>query len=192
MSVNNGGNDDSIKIPEDESKKPSCPICMEVPYEPYVGSCGHTVCLPCKEKIKTTCPLCKQKVTFRVNFMLRDILMGGQYASEYKERQLVYNKSTPQGILESYKSRYPNLTIYSPMNLSDQVLLLQEVERWINHRSTTGTFSDFELKFKLDSYLICKSNDFSLVLRENRNYFHVFIGDYFFQALSQTKKLKLI
>lgn len=173
-------------------QKPLCPICMELPYDPRVGSCGHTLCIGCMEKIKSSiCPLCQKKVTFRVNFMLRDILIGGQYASEYKIRQHEHYKSTPAGIIDSYKSRYPDMKINSTMDLEDQSKLLCEAERWILHRRTQKNFSNFSFKYKLDSVLICTSTDFYSIM-SGRNSFNVFLGDYFFQSLSPTKKLKLV
>lgn len=44
----------------------SCPICQEVLYEPYVGRCGHSVCLYCFIQLRPKkCPVCREISDFK-------------------------------------------------------------------------------------------------------------------------------
>ena len=74
-----------------------CPICLELPIEPVMGSCGHTICTPCQKKIKTNkCPVCNQtKITYQKNFSLRDVVQKSN-PEEYDRRYAEWISNDPE------------------------------------------------------------------------------------------------
>ena len=62
-----------------------CIICCEIMIEPVVGECGHTVCTPCRQKMKDKCPTCCKVVKYQKNFTLRDIIQE-VYGPEYDKK----------------------------------------------------------------------------------------------------------
>ena len=58
-----------------------CFVCFEELEEPYVGACGHSICLACLNKLgqeeKKTCPKCRRDVTWTINYQLRELLERG-------------------------------------------------------------------------------------------------------------------
>ena len=175
---------------ENSLSKPTCPVCLEIPFEPMVGTCGHTICIGCREKMKTNiCPMCRQRVGFKPNFMMKDFLVSDPlYAQEYKARQLEYIASTPQGQLDSILKKYPGIRINSSFNIEDQVSIMNSILNWIEHRKRMGTFTGFTIPFQTSHVFISLSHDF-YAEGGSLNFLDVYIGGYFFRICSKTKRL---
>lgn len=103
----------SVK-PTVDAKYPLCPICREFPYEPMVGTCGHTTCcLTCHERMDSKrCPVCRleanfnagRKVSFRPNYDLRSMLQQ-VFPEEWAKAKAAYEQNKPAAQLEAIRQQ---------------------------------------------------------------------------------------
>jgi len=90
-----------------------CPVCFEIPYNAMVAvPCGHTVCEECSAKIENRCAMCRKKITYAPNYMLRTLMEGHPtYAQEYKRIKAEKEFNTPESIIQRYKDTVPGFEL---------------------------------------------------------------------------------
>ena len=101
-----------------------CPVCLEDPLvEPFVSSCGHSICAVCRETLKISrCPECRAgKVLYKPNFMLRQHLE--QTVPNYAQiRDKALYQTTVEAALESMQAHW-GLTTLTNSTYSREVQL---------------------------------------------------------------------
>jgi len=108
---------------EDQPKKksaPTCSVCLELIYEPHVGTCGHSICGECVPN-DGKCPYCRKTTVFQTNFMFRDMLQEA-FGDEYRKRAV---EDTPERWVRRHKSKNKHLYIggYSVARLSTELIM---------------------------------------------------------------------
>lgn len=145
-----------------------CPICMELPIEPQVGQCGHSICIVCKQKLhKNECPICKKKpVKYTPNFMLKEAVL----AHNKEQYDLLYAEYISTKNLSNEKKK-------SDLENKNEMLNNRYDGRFSLRHDTKFSMDDV---FKLIDYIMVQTNNFKKIpnyasiiaypLNDERNY----------------------
>jgi len=106
------------ETPAKKKSAPTCSVCLELIYEPQVGTCGHSICAECVPE-DGKCPYCRKITTFQTNYMLREILEG-DYGEEYKQRRVA---DTPDKWVRRHRVKNRRLKMKSRGAYGDTLLM---------------------------------------------------------------------
>lgn len=138
-----------------------CPVCKTFLLEPFVGTCGHSVCRLCMTRLQNKddipvdefqCPLCRKESVFARNFLL-DALLLKIYPDKYNEAKL----TSPFFIEDIFQKEYPDFKIEHLTKSNPRRIILLNYLYVLGKLSKNNTDEDIWNSLKLCnvSYLRC-------------------------------------
>lgn len=86
---------------------PTCDVCAEFLYRPYMFQCGHTLCQMCIFKV-AQCPMCNSAAGSPIrNFALEKILEN-DWPDEWKKAS---ENSSLSGMISAYEAKHPGFKV---------------------------------------------------------------------------------
>ena len=107
--------------------KPFCVVCLELPFQAWVGTCDHTVCYNCfydvlNHKRKTPfvveCPMCEKFCKYTPDYMVREVISKEpEIIQKWKEMKAKNEEERKQKTffirkLSDWIQVFPSHTIY--------------------------------------------------------------------------------
>lgn len=176
----------------DEVARPTCPICLELPLNAMVGTCGHTLCESCRNTARSKCPFCNKMVKFTPNYMVRSLLEHPRFREEMSVLVREKVTATVEGRL---KAQYKDFHIYEngfPAAETNILLELFECYCQLSDRDAgeiCTRFADIRRNYNHPAMsLFCMEvNKYAYCLRGGEYYLRVRMNNSSFVVISRKK-----
>lgn len=168
---------------------PICPVCHEIPFNPMMAQCGHSICGVCERKLlEKKCVECNVRSKYRINRMLRDVL-ASTFPEEYQVQRF---RHTPEGWIEFRKRTDPSIELRKytfPIEITMRLLRRMERMLWSTDRITAAQM--YKFCHVSDSIWGTVTNKEALLCMDYKHILQVVKGDRMFSIFATEKNPEL-